>query len=82
VREHLDALDALAATSDAADVPPSYRALGRAATHRALAGGRLDEQTARTLLDALGEAHEAGPGAAPHDEPHDPHDPHDDEGTA
>ncbi|MBE9927335.1 oxidoreductase, partial [Cellulosimicrobium cellulans] len=67
-----------AATSDAADVPPSYRVLSRAATHRALAGGRLGERPARELLDALDE-----PARDPQDrpDPHDPQDPHD-EGRA
>ncbi|MCM3536172.1 MULTISPECIES: Rossmann-like and DUF2520 domain-containing protein [Cellulosimicrobium] len=81
VREHLAALDALAATSDAADVPPSYRALSRAATHRALAGGRLGERAARELLDALD-----APAPDPQDrhdqqDRPDPQDPHD-EGRA
>ncbi|WP_454040994.1 Rossmann-like and DUF2520 domain-containing protein [Cellulosimicrobium sp. Marseille-Q8652] len=61
VVEHLAALRALAATSDAADVPPSYTALSRGAAVRARATGRIDEAAERAVLDAL----DAGPEEAP-----------------
>ena len=67
VVEHLEALGALAATSDAADVPPSYRALGRGAAHRARASGRIDAAAERAVLDALGDE----PGTAPQDDDRD-----------
>ncbi|SMF23876.1 putative short-subunit dehydrogenase-like oxidoreductase (DUF2520 family) [Cellulosimicrobium cellulans J34] len=83
VREHLRALDALAATSDAADVPPTYRALGRAAAARARASGRLDEGAERAVLDALDDASPDGPHGPPSGpRPDGDQDPHDDEGTA
>jgi predicted short-subunit dehydrogenase-like oxidoreductase (DUF2520 family) len=53
VAEHLAALRALAATSDAGDVLPSYVELGRAAARRARASGRIDADAERAVLDAL-----------------------------
>jgi predicted short-subunit dehydrogenase-like oxidoreductase (DUF2520 family) len=53
VVEHLAALRALAATSDAADVPPSYVALSRGAAVRARASGRIDGSAEKAVLDAL-----------------------------
>lgn len=53
VTEHVAALRALAATSDAVDVLPSYVELGRAAARRARAGGRIDADAERAVLDAL-----------------------------
>lgn len=53
VREHLDALTALAASSAGLDLPESYRTLSRAATQRALTTGRISQEQARELLDSL-----------------------------
>ncbi len=53
VRGHLDVLGAFGADHGALDVPDSYRAMARAATSRALAAGRIGEQQAHDLLDAL-----------------------------
>ncbi|WP_425955982.1 Rossmann-like and DUF2520 domain-containing protein [Xylanimonas sp. McL0601] len=53
VAAHTDALAALAASTGATDVPASYAILTRAAVRRALAAHRIDERTARTLLDTL-----------------------------
>ncbi|MBD5786699.1 DUF2520 domain-containing protein [Cellulosimicrobium terreum] len=53
VEDHLAALRALAATADAGDILPSYVALSRAATDRALAAGRIDADAARRLRAAL-----------------------------
>ncbi|WP_396031305.1 Rossmann-like and DUF2520 domain-containing protein [Cellulomonas fimi] len=53
VREHLAVLTELAAREGAFDVPGTYRALARAGTQRALAAGRLREDAAQALLDAL-----------------------------
>ncbi|MFC8733651.1 Rossmann-like and DUF2520 domain-containing protein [Luteimicrobium sp. NPDC057192] len=51
---------------DAPDLPPSYRALARAATVRALAAGRIGDHRAAELLDALAEPTAPGePPAAP-----------------
>lgn len=54
VHAHLAELTALAARDPGtADLPPTYRSLARAATARALRGGRIDEGQAQHLLDAL-----------------------------
>lgn len=53
VRAHLDVLGGLAAREGAVDIPASYRVLARAGTQRALAAGRLREDAAQGLLDAL-----------------------------
>jgi predicted short-subunit dehydrogenase-like oxidoreductase (DUF2520 family) len=53
VREHLAVLTELAAREGPIDVPVTYRALARAGTQRALAAGRLREDAAQALLDAL-----------------------------
>ncbi|WP_182113023.1 MULTISPECIES: Rossmann-like and DUF2520 domain-containing protein [unclassified Actinotalea] len=59
VASHLEQLGALAGRDPwAADVPPSYRALARAATARALAGGRITTSQARDLLDVLADPQE------------------------
>jgi len=58
VATHLDELAALAARDPAAaDLPPTYRALARATTARALLGGRITPEQAERLLDTIaGEA--------------------------
>jgi predicted short-subunit dehydrogenase-like oxidoreductase (DUF2520 family) len=53
VRDHLAQLTALAARDAALDIPDGYRTLARAGTQRALAAGRLGEDAAEALLDAL-----------------------------
>lgn len=54
VRAHLAELARLAGRDPStADVPPAYRVLARAATTRALAGGRLRPEQAQALLDVL-----------------------------
>lgn len=54
VSRHLAELAALASRDpSAADVPATYRAVARAATTRALAGGRISTAQAEELLDAL-----------------------------
>ncbi|MCL3861457.1 Rossmann-like and DUF2520 domain-containing protein [Actinotalea sp. K2] len=70
VRAHLDQLTALAARDvTASDLPAAYRALARAATGRALAGGRIGTDQAERLLDVL--APPSAPGTArPTDPPH------------
>ena len=55
VRDHLTELTRLAAREGALDIPTAYRALARAGTQRALAAGRLREDAAQRLLDALTE---------------------------
>jgi predicted short-subunit dehydrogenase-like oxidoreductase (DUF2520 family) len=61
VERHLAELARLAGRDPStADVPASYRVLARAATTRALAGGRLRPDQAQALLDVL-----AGPPGAP-----------------
>lgn len=56
VAAHLAELARLAARqATAADVPASYRVLARAATTRALAGGRIRPDQAQRLLDVLAE---------------------------
>jgi predicted short-subunit dehydrogenase-like oxidoreductase (DUF2520 family) len=55
VRDHLAELTAYAAREAALDVPEGYRTLARAGTQRALAAGRLSEDAAQALLDALAE---------------------------
>lgn len=64
VRTHVAELARLAGTDPvAADVAPTYRALARAATSRALAAGRLRPEQATALLDVLaGPAPEGGAG--------------------
>ncbi|HWS58726.1 MAG TPA: DUF2520 domain-containing protein, partial [Actinotalea sp.] len=58
VAAHLAELAALAAREPtAADLPPTYRALARATTARALLGGRISHEQAERLLDTIaGEA--------------------------
>ena len=54
VAAHLDQLASLAARDPStADLPPTYRALARAATSRALLGGRISTTQAQELLDVL-----------------------------
>jgi len=53
VRDHLAELTALAARDAALDLPDGYRTLARAGTQRALAAGRLRQDAAEALLDAL-----------------------------
>lgn len=61
VTGHLNELARLAGRGEiAADLPASYRVLARAAAMRALAGGRIREDQAQQLFDALVE-----PGAPP-----------------
>lgn len=56
VRAHLDQLSRLAARNPrAGDIPASYRALARATAQRALAAGRLREDQAASILDAIDE---------------------------
>lgn len=56
VANHLAVLGALAGRDpSAADLPGTYRALARAATSRALVGGRIRPDQAQALLDALTE---------------------------
>ena len=56
VAAHLAELARLAGREpSAADVPASYRALARAATSRALAGGRISSAQAQALLDVITE---------------------------
>jgi predicted short-subunit dehydrogenase-like oxidoreductase (DUF2520 family) len=56
VTAHLNELARLAGRDEiAADLPASYRVLARAAAMRALAGGRIREDQAQQLLDALAE---------------------------
>ena len=55
VRDHLAVLADLAAREGAIDLPITYRALARAGTQRALAAGRLRDDAAQGLLDALAE---------------------------
>ncbi|MPV48433.1 pantoate--beta-alanine ligase [Pseudactinotalea sp. HY160] len=70
VADHLDRLARLTGP-EVADVLPSYTALARATTTRALATGRIDERRAAALLDVLTPpagadgGHAAGPAAAP-----------------
>ncbi|WP_435737046.1 DUF2520 domain-containing protein [Cellulosimicrobium sp. PMB13] len=66
--EHLAALRALAATSDAADVPPSYTTLSRGAAVRARATGRIDAAAAQAVLDALDAAPDEAPDLTPDDD--------------
>lgn len=65
VAAHLAVLAELAGREpEAADVPASYAALARAATARALRGGRIDDGQAQRLLDVLAApGGPAGPGA-------------------
>ncbi len=54
VRAHLEQLARLAGRDPGtADLPPTYRALARATTARALRGGRLTPEQAEGLLDVL-----------------------------
>lgn len=53
VAEHLRVLRGLAARDGATDLPESYRVLARGATRRALGTGRITDDQARELLDAL-----------------------------
>ena len=54
VAAHLRELAGLAAREEsAADIPATYRALARAATARAVAGGRIGTAAAQDLLDVL-----------------------------
>ena len=63
VAVHLAELVRLAARdAGTVDLPESYRVLSRAATARALAGGRISASQAQALLDVLGGAR---PGAGP-----------------
>lgn len=55
IRDHLAVLTELAAREGAVDIPVAYRTLARAGTQRALAAGRLREDAAQGLLDALAE---------------------------
>lgn len=55
VRGHLAVLGELAAREAAIDIPVAYRALARGGTGRALSAGRLREEAAQSLLDALAE---------------------------
>lgn len=60
--EHVRTLAALAAQDERlVDVPPVYAALARATVQRALAGGRLTDARAQTLLDVLAERGVGGP---------------------
>lgn len=69
VRAHLAELAQLAGRDPStADLPPAYRVLARAATTRALAGGRLRPEQAQALLDALADP-PAGPPAGPSESP-------------
>lgn len=53
VREHVRALDELAARGEATDVPESYRHLSRATIDRALRRGKLSAEVATSLREAL-----------------------------
>ncbi len=54
VAAHLTELAKLAGRDvGAADLPPTYRALARATTARALRGGRLSQEQAQRMLDVL-----------------------------
>ncbi len=53
VREHVRALDALAARGEATDVPESYRHLSGATIDRALRRGKLSPEVATSLREAL-----------------------------
>jgi hypothetical protein len=54
VRAHLAELTRFAAREPrAGDIPASYRALARASVQRALAAGRLREDQAAAVLDAI-----------------------------
>ena len=56
VAAHLRELAQLAGRDESTvDVPATYRALARAATTRALLGGRIDDRQAHELLDTLAE---------------------------
>lgn len=56
VAAHLRELARLAGRDESTvDVPATYRALARAATTRALLGGRIDDRQAHDLLDTLAE---------------------------
>ncbi len=65
VRDHLEVLTALAASTGAVDVAASYRTLARAATQRVLSAGLLPQAAATGLLDVLAEPSlPSRPGAA------------------
>ncbi|PFG35253.1 Rossmann-like and DUF2520 domain-containing protein [Sanguibacter antarcticus] len=53
VADHLAVLTELAVRRGATDTPDAYRALSRAATVRALAGGRIKDAQAQALLDVI-----------------------------
>lgn len=53
VAKHLETLDDLARDRGITDIAPSYRALGTAATVRALGAGRISETQAQDLLDSF-----------------------------
>ena len=53
VARHLETLAGLARDHQITDISPSYTALARAATVRALGAGRITEDQAQGLLDAL-----------------------------
>ncbi|WP_435298583.1 Rossmann-like and DUF2520 domain-containing protein [Timonella sp. A28] len=53
VRKHVSELEACAVTEQTTDVIESYKAMGRAATTRALGLGKIGEEQAQNLLDAF-----------------------------
>ena len=54
VAEHLEAIDALAATDNATDIPPVYRALATATAERAHVRQVLSDSQLHAVMGAIG----------------------------